>query len=231
MIFDSCHIGERIRGPSVSTSAELIEREIVERRDRLVSRRTELLRQRAELISELRRIDVELKDCAATARFFGLLIDFPPDERDEYERIRIIHRERETRERELARARIVENESRQSSMHLESASRPLIPHIIEEVSSKKQENKNDSGRPTVKVVSLNLLEGAGVKGIKAERIRDYIDRTYGLAVHEKTVGMTLYRLSLENLAHRVGHTWFFGPAKTETKDPGVGTPGSGNDGA
>ncbi len=207
-----------------------VEKEVVERRDRLVSRRTDLLRQRALIISELRNIDHDLRDCAATARFFGLVIEFPPDEREEYERIRAAHREKESREREVARARLLRDASFQGVMQLELAPKPETKQAELHDNNVKSLAKNERGRPTVRDVSLNLLEGVGSAGMKAERIRDYLDRTYGLAVHEKTVGMTLYRLSRDGLVHRVGHTWFFGPSKAEAENPGVEAPGPINEG-
>ena len=215
----------------MSAAAELAEKEVVERRDRLVGRRTELLRQRAAIISELRNIDHDLRDCEATARFFGLALEFPPDEREEYDRIRAAHREKEMREREVIRARLLREEARQSVMQLDLVAESDFKEV-EPVSSKtKQAIKPDRGRPTVREVSLNLLEGAGSLGMKADRIRDYLDRTYGLSVHEKTVGMTLYRLSRDGLVRRTGHTWFLVQPETEAKNPGVGAPGPIQDGA
>ena len=83
--------------------------------------------------------------------------------------------------------------------------------------------------PKVWKVVRDRLKDAGDAGIKAGQIKDYIERTYGRQLHEKTVGMTLYRLSQQTppLARRVGHTWFFvPPSEAETRNPGVGAPGS-----
>ena len=214
----------------MSAAAELAEKEVVERRDRLVGRRTELLRQRAAIISELRNIDHDLRDCEATARFFGLALEFPPDEREEYDRIRAAYREKELREREVARARILREEARQSVMQLDLVAEADFKELEPVSNQTKQVIKSDRGRPTVREVSLNLLEGAGSTGMKADRIREYLDRTYGLSVHEKTVGMTLYRLSRDGLVRRTGHTWFLVQPETEGKNPGVGAPGSVQEG-
>lgn len=84
-------------------------------------------------------------------------------------------------------------------------------------------------RPPIKDIAIEQLSLAGRSGLKAAAIREYAERKYGLVMHEKTVGMTLYRLLKENLVHRDGHTWFFGPASVpETKDPGGETPGPNN---
>jgi hypothetical protein len=80
----------------------------------------------------------------------------------------------------------------------------------------------------VREVALMRLREAGGKGAKAAEIREYFERTYGEVVHEKTVGMTLYRLLQAKQVRRDGHTWFFGPPSAETKNPGGETPGPNN---
>jgi len=81
-------------------------------------------------------------------------------------------------------------------------------------------------RPPIKNIVLDRLREAGTKGSKAAPIRQYIERVYDTKVHEKTVGMTLYRLSKEALVRRRGQTWFYVPQAAETENPGVGAPGS-----
>lgn len=57
---------------------------------------------------------------------------------------------------------------------------------------------------------IEELKLAGESGIKTSEIRqNFMDR--GIEMHEKTVGMTLYRLSKENIARREGRIWFFVP--------------------
>ena len=56
--------------------------------------------------------------------------------------------------------------------------------------------------------------------------------TYRGEIHEKTVGMTLYRLLQDKLVRREGHTWFLVPQPiAETKNPGGETPGQIGDDA
>lgn len=82
--------------------------------------------------------------------------------------------------------------------------------------------------PKIADIILDRLKLAGEDGSKSAAIRRYILDTYDADIHEKTVGMTLYRLSQENppLVHRMGHVWFFGPAQPGTENPGAETPGS-----
>ncbi len=208
--------------------AAAVENEIVARRDRLVARRTELLHLRVEIISELRSLDRELSDCAAAARFFGLAVEFPPDEREEYDRIRMQQREREINAREIARAKVARDVAAQATLLLEQA--PARIAQIPANSPPSLTPVSDSPRPTVREVALKMLKGAGSTGMKAETIREYLDHHYGMAVHDKTVGMTLYRLSRDQLVHRVGHTWFAGPSLAgSVENPGADTPGPINE--
>lgn len=81
--------------------------------------------------------------------------------------------------------------------------------------------------PKVKNIVLDELRKAGARGSKAAPIRQILISIYGIETHEKTVGMTLYRLSREGLARRDGVTWFFVPPQAE-KNPGGETPGPSN---
>jgi hypothetical protein len=81
---------------------------------------------------------------------------------------------------------------------------------------------------TVREVILERLEVAGKSGSKASAIREFYERTFGRPIHEKTIGMTLYRLQLDGLVRHEGHTWFLAPPKAETGNPGGETPGPFN---
>jgi hypothetical protein len=77
-------------------------------------------------------------------------------------------------------------------------------------------------RPPIKDIVLDRLKTAGPKGSKAAPIRDHIERVYGEKIHEKTVGMTLYRLAKDGLVRREGRTWFLAQ---QAGSPGAVTPG------
>lgn len=55
---------------------------------------------------------------------------------------------------------------------------------------------------------VDRLREAGDAGTKVAPIKDFIG-LQGIEMHEKTVGMTLYRLAKEGLARRDGRIWFF----------------------
>lgn len=85
--------------------------------------------------------------------------------------------------------------------------------------------------PKIKDAVLEILRIAGDQGVKAGAVRRSIESTHRIRLHEKTVGMTLYRLSQSKppLARREGFMWFFVPStETEKKNPGGETPGPSN---
>jgi hypothetical protein len=86
------------------------------------------------------------------------------------------------------------------------------------------DDKKKPPMPTIREIALMRLREVGPAGLRAKTIREYIQTTYGVECHEKTVGMTLYRLSNERLVRRNGHVWFINDAQ-ESKTPGVSAPG------
>ena len=78
--------------------------------------------------------------------------------------------------------------------------------------------------PNIREIVLDRLQHAGEAGTKVSPIKAFI-AAKGVEMHDKTVGMTLYRLSKEGAARRDGRTWFFVPPKEEAKSPGAGAPG------
>ncbi len=199
---------------------------ITERRDILVSERATLIAERTEILTRLRRIERELSDCRAAARLFGLAIEFPPDEQEAERNARDRVRAELEREMELRR-------QRNAAMHPplphaplpQPAARPLVAPPAE--TSLAPSAPAPKPRPPLREILVDQLKIAGEKGAKATALRDYVERVYGLVTHEKTIGMTLYRLSQDKLVRRDGHVWFFGPPlEAETKNPGVGAPGS-----
>jgi hypothetical protein len=65
--------------------------------------------------------------------------------------------------------------------------------------------------PKLADIVLDCLLLVGERGSKAAPIQEYIESTYDTKIHEKTVGMTLYRLLKKGRVRRNGHTWFFVP--------------------
>ena len=53
------------------------------------------------------------------------------------------------------------------------------------------DDKKKPPMPTIREIALMRLREAGPAGSRAKTIREYIQTTYGVECHEKTVGMTL----------------------------------------
>lgn len=60
----------------------------------------------------------------------------------------------------------------------------------------------------VRAAILEYLHAAGARGVKASEAKKYLADAHGITVHDKTPGMTLYRLLKDGLARREGRTWF-----------------------
>ena len=216
---------------------------LTEKRDTLLAERSALLERRNSLLNRLRMVDRELQDCKAASRLFGISLEFPPERRDdsllerEVEMRALVDRERMLSERHrvmaereavVARAAAIaaaeagrRNELAHSSPSPAPAKEPLVERQVLPSPSPSESEK----RPTIRELVLIRLSKLGVEGSKAATIREYVERTLGEGVHEKTVGMTLYRLLKEKLVRREGHVWFSVPPSAETGNPGVSAPG------
>jgi len=196
-------------GPDFAAVAE----KVIRRRDELLAEQAKLMEQRHSIITQLRRIDRELADCRATARFFALEIEFPTNDPELVEHV---GRERIERERAIRVAMIRQRE-------VEAAA---ISARVYSVPAGFQSSR--APPPTLREFILARLKAVGMNGSKASPLREFYERTYGKAIHEKTVGMTLYRLQNESLVRRDGHTWFLAQPMAETRNPGVAAPGPNN---
>jgi hypothetical protein len=102
---------------------------------------------------------------------------------------------------------------------------PTPPDERGQEGSPGAQTETEQGSSTVREIILEELKKASESGRKAAELRDVVSRALGRAVHEKTAGMTLYRLSQDGLVSRKGHTWFIVPPKAETVNPGAAAPG------
>jgi hypothetical protein len=64
--------------------------------------------------------------------------------------------------------------------------------------------------PSVKTLVLEAAERAYPRPVRASEVRRELERL-GYIIHEKTVGMTLYRWSLSHFTQRTGRDWYFIP--------------------
>lgn len=66
-------------------------------------------------------------------------------------------------------------------------------------------------RKLFKDVAISTLKGAYPKPVSAKTIQEAAEMLLDGDFHPKTAGMTLYRLSQDGIARRVGHKWFYVP--------------------
>jgi hypothetical protein len=76
------------------------------------------------------------------------------------------------------------------------------------IETKSTKVVNDQPRPPIRQIIYKQLHSTGKKGMRASELRGYIEENYAGAIHEKTVGMTLYRMMKDGLVRREGHRWF-----------------------
>jgi hypothetical protein len=70
--------------------------------------------------------------------------------------------------------------------------------------------KEFSHEPAPKIgdAILRYLRSLSGRGAQVAEIKQHLLDAYGIETHEKTPGMTLYRLSKDGVVNRVGRTWF-----------------------
>lgn len=78
--------------------------------------------------------------------------------------------------------------------------------------------------PKISDAILTYMRSIGSRGVRVAEIRAHLLATYGIETHEKTPGMTLYRLGKEGHVYRKGREWFAADLKNPdllsiTKDP------------
>ena len=64
---------------------------------------------------------------------------------------------------------------------------------------------------SIRDMVLEQLKLAGKRGMKATPLRGMIESLLGRRLHDKTIGMTLYRLSKDGSVRRDGIDWYFVP--------------------
>lgn len=212
-----------------------------EKVQRLVADQARLAEERARLLAMQRRNDRELSDCRAAARLFDLEIDIPvpmPDELSLREREAMeLDRRRRVVEAEQRRAaaladaaRETRETSRTSTFELLRQSGAITAIPAPAPAPLATPAATTLKPPPVKAFLAKALKEAGATGAKAAPLREAYARAYGIDIHEKTVGMTLYRMANDGLVRRDGHTWFLAeaPNGAEAENPGAATPGSDN---
>ncbi|MDQ2879086.1 MAG: hypothetical protein M3R41_08435 [Pseudomonadota bacterium] len=84
----------------------------------------------------------------------------------------------------------------------------MLAEAVEAFRSSQPLKTENAARPKIADAILAFMRDRGKAGVKASEVRRHLKSDYGIDTHEKTPGMTLYRLSKEGLVRREGRTWF-----------------------
>jgi hypothetical protein len=67
---------------------------------------------------------------------------------------------------------------------------------------------SEQAPPKISEAILTYLRSVGGRGVQVAEIKRHLLDAYGLVTHQKTPGMTLYRLSQQGVVRRDGRDWF-----------------------
>lgn len=79
-----------------------------------------------------------------------------------------------------------------------------------------------ANKATIPQAIMELLKIKSAEGAPISEIRDYLKAAHDLKVHEKSPGMTLFRLQKQGLVKRDGRKWFFVADRDESEEEKVG---------
>jgi hypothetical protein len=193
------------------TLRDMAVQKILDDRDRLVLERVAV---RAQLLEILRKDEIlrrALRDLAAAGRVFNQIVAVPLADSDY--------------DSEAALKKAMEDLRRgkpwspgQSRPHKKGPDGKYGPAEDIDALNSNQTAAGDSTAETPRIRDrvLAYLEAKYPSGCLASELREHLLNSFGTETHEKTVGMTLYRLSKQGLVTRKGRTWFF--AAEGTKD-------------
>lgn len=173
---------------------------------------------RAAAEGHIREADVQIANCFAGLRVFGIDVAVA----GVWDRLRVEYGD-DVQRAIAPPAQPITEIDRMASTNVDDDFEELIKSVL-------NEDASPPSMPRIRDVVLDRLRIAGDAGAKAKELRDFIEQTYKTEIHEKTVGMTLYRLKKAELVRIDGRTWFLAkPEGAGTRNPGGETPGSTED--
>ncbi len=227
LTLDSCdHISSNMGNDPTLSVDEALKAKL----DDVLSRKADIAKRRAALAEEDRSLDRDLADLRAALRVFGVNLAVPSPERVEGGSglWRVV---RNSGGEITGRVRVAYGSAEPTALSASGGERPLaVPEIAiaksadvtAQLEAPSPTKLVPPVRPPIRDIVLDRLKAAGTKGDRATPIRKFIERVYGGNIHEKTVGMTLYRLAKDGLVRRHGRTWFLAE---NAGSPGADTPG------
>lgn len=97
-----------------------------------------------------------------------------------------------------------------SDTSVKSVSRQVT--VVDKRTESIEGKTETSEPPNIRDLIINKLKRSSKEfGVTSAVIRRYLENDLHVSMHEKTVGMTLYRLSRDGLVRREGRNWFYIP--------------------
>jgi hypothetical protein len=188
---------------------------ILDDRDKLVLERVAVRVQLLEMLKKEETLRRALRDLAAAGRVFNQVVAVPLADSD-YDSEPALKKAME----ELRRGKPWE--PGKSRPHKKGPDGQYGPQIDAPSLDETQTSIGASTAESLRIRDriLSYLESKYPSGCLARELREHLLNSFGIETHEKTVGMTLYRLSKQNLVTRDGRTWFFaaGGAQISTSE-------------
>jgi len=149
-----------------------------------------------QLKAHQQSLATQATDCFAASRVFGF------DLNDEFQKVF---------DAQLARPELAKIDRDEAV--------PIAPPPLKETAASKSKGTS------IKNLILELAESAYPNAVKASGLRKQLEQR-GIMVHEKTVGMSLYRWARQGRVRRQGWEWFFVPElERATSHQGQESPG------
>jgi hypothetical protein len=228
--FGDCRIPNRkeIRKMNDAMKEEA-KKEIIRDRDRLLLERIHFYLVAYTANDRLKKIEAKLQKGKAAAEYFGIQMDYPAVKPDIFD---FVHGRSD--DFMWSAAKLKESMDSRSNNNWLPTGFATIEEVNTYVEDKLSQSNIDGNiiaqiegvikadtKATIAEISLELLLEAKESGMKAATIRSTIETELGRSIHEKSVGMTLYRLAQDEKVFRRGHIWFHStvdPSKIEATD-------------
>jgi hypothetical protein len=183
--------------------------EILRKRDALLLKRHRLQRLNAVITALMEEVDLELADCVAAGRAFGLSVPLP-----NWSNVL-----RTSLDEEMERVeRIVGWGPWEKPLEEREKDQELLCQLFEKLDEWQFRPSRSAPIPSLRHIVVERLQAAGEEGTTAADIRAHARACVSVGFHQKTIGMTLNRLAKRGLARREGRVWHWVSGGSKTQD-------------
>ena len=183
--------------------------EILRQRDSLLLKRDRLQRLNHVIAAYMEGIDADLANCVAVGRAFGMLVPLP-----NWSNVLKTSLDAEMQRVE----RIIAQEERETPIEQNEKDQELLWDLFKKLDEFRYRPYHPAPIPSLQHIVVERLQAAGEEGTTAANIRVYARARASVRFHQKTIGMTLYRLARRGLARREGRVWRWVSGFPDTQD-------------